>query len=148
MRARYTDEQRRIAFWSKVDTNGPVPNFRPDLGPCFLWTAFCDPRGYGSFGVGGQRTIAAHLFIIGKAPAGLEWDHLCRVHACVRPSHLEAVTHQENTRRGLAGSLRTHCTHGHAFDEANTFVTKAGARGCRTCKRTRDRRRWGKKVAA
>jgi len=25
---------------------------------------------------------------------GQEWDHLCRVRRCVRPSHLEAVPHR------------------------------------------------------
>jgi hypothetical protein len=26
-------------FWSKVDRNGPVPEHRPELGPCWVWTA-------------------------------------------------------------------------------------------------------------
>src|SRR5438445_7318820 len=24
-------------FWKKVDTHGPVPKCRPELGPCWLW---------------------------------------------------------------------------------------------------------------
>lgn len=38
----------------------------------------------------------------GPVPDGLELDHLCRTPNCVRPSHLEAVTHGENMRRAFA----------------------------------------------
>src|SRR5690348_8449196 len=34
-------------FWAKVDKNGPVPEYRPDLGPCWLWTASTRPSGHG-----------------------------------------------------------------------------------------------------
>src|SRR5436190_17816250 len=33
-------------FWAKVDKRGPVSDYRPDLGPCWLWIAG-DSRGYG-----------------------------------------------------------------------------------------------------
>lgn len=36
MRTKRTIEER---FWAKVDKNGPMPEGRPDLGPCWLWTA-------------------------------------------------------------------------------------------------------------
>ncbi|MET7776291.1 HNH endonuclease [Streptomyces mirabilis] len=45
--------------------------------------------------------------------------------------------------RGLdhhAGS-KTHCKHGHRFDEANTYLTPDGKRSCRTCRRE-VRRAW------
>jgi len=38
-------------FWAKVDKNGPVPAHRPELGPCWIWTAARFKRGYGKFGV-------------------------------------------------------------------------------------------------
>ena len=35
-------------FWSKVDKDGPIPEFRPDLGPCWLWTGYVHKdSGYG-----------------------------------------------------------------------------------------------------
>jgi hypothetical protein len=37
----------------------------------------------------------------GLIPEGLVIDHLCRVHCCVNPDHLEAVTQLENVRRGV-----------------------------------------------
>jgi len=35
---------------------------------------------------------------------------------------------------------KTHCIRGHVFDEANTYLTREGARQCRTCERARHRR--------
>jgi hypothetical protein len=93
-------------FWEKVDKDGPVPEHRPDLGPCWMWTASLNAganQGYGHFGVG-QKVVFAHRFAYelanGPIPDGLMPDHLCRNHPCVRPSHLEPVTNRENCLRG------------------------------------------------
>jgi hypothetical protein len=138
-------------FWLKVDKNGPIPEYRPDLGPCWLWTAGTI-RGYGRFCVGPERrNVFAHRYayelLVGPIPAGLDMDHLCRVPACVRPSHLEPVTHQENNRRGVTGlatgaqqRAKTHCPAGHPYDEANTHRSASGKRKCRTCHRETQRR--------
>ena len=140
-------------FWSKVDKNGPVPSHRPDLGPCWIWTAGkCN--GYGHFYDGAKMRIAHRysLELAGiTAPDGYEPDHLCRVRACVRPSHLEMVTHAENIRRGLTGkvnhrnAVKTHCPHGHPYDESNTGPSRqpdgSVKRRCRTCHRIAEQRR-------
>jgi hypothetical protein len=71
---------------------------------------------------------------VGVIPDGLELDHLCCVNACVRPDHLEAVTKKENMRRRSVS--QTHCKHGHAFDDANTYRSRThGRRSCRACNR-------------
>lgn len=121
-------------FWSKVNKTDS----------CWLWTAQIDKDGYGRFNNG--RTVRAHQYSYeeakGSVPAGLELDHLCRIKHCVRLSHLEAVTHLENVQRGLAGHIkrsRTHCLHGHLFDEANTSSRKDGGRICHTCQRNQKR---------
>ena len=95
-------------FWAKVDKGGPLPVYRPELGPCWLWTAACDHGGYGYLHIesrrGSPKTGAhrvAYKLLVGPIPDGLDIDHLCRVPACVRPSHLEPVTRSENTIRGL-----------------------------------------------
>lgn len=91
-------------FWAKVDKNGPVPTYAPHLGNCWLWTGAKD-KGYGKFKIGarGTPTVSAYCWsfeqVNGEVPAGLELDHLCRVPACVRPDHLEPVTHEENVLR-------------------------------------------------
>ena len=136
-------------FWPKVNKDGAVPEHRPELGPCWIWTASLGRGGYGAFAKGGKRggMMLAHRFayelLVGPIPADQEPDHLCRVKACVNPSHLEPVTHLENVRRGEASAWRramTHCKHGHLFDEANTRLDRQGKRICRTCERGRKRK--------
>lgn len=47
----------------------------------------------------------------GAVPLGLELDHLCRVPSCIRPDHLEAVTHTENMRRAITTKLTLEKAH-------------------------------------
>lgn len=131
-------------FWPRVDKNGPVPSSRPELGNCWLWTGARDGNGYGRFG-----HLLAHHIPIGKPPKGLEYDHLCRVPGCVRPEHLEAVTHAENIRRGDAPEAmrqaqlkKTHCPRGHPYDEVNTQLKPGNKRSCRACARAYAYRRY------
>lgn len=89
----------------RVDKNGPVPEHRPDLGPCWVWTGYLNADGYGVTGVGpsGKTDLAhrvAYMEFVGPIPEGKELDHLCRNRACARWSHLEPVTHAVNVKRG------------------------------------------------
>lgn len=127
-------------FWEKVDRSGD----------CWLWTASQNAYGYGQFAVQHNVHEPAHRFAykleIGPVPASLELDHLCRVRHCVNPGHLEPVTRQVNTLRGVsfaaAKAKQTACIHGHDFTPANTFTRgKRGGRGCLACRRMTDRKR-------
>lgn len=130
------DRERR--FWSRVEKSS-------DPDGCWIWTGSLNAAGYGTVGWGenASQTWLAHRVAytldVGPVPSGSEIDHLCRVRACVRPSHMEAVDHTENVRRGAspsqANAAKTHCMRGHAFDEANTMLDKRGYRRCRTCVR-------------
>jgi hypothetical protein len=132
-------------FWAKVDKNGAPSNWRPDLGPCWMWTAHIVPHtGYGQFSFGGRpsRKQMAHRYAyeatVGPIPEGLHLDHLCRVRACVNPAHLEAVTQQENNRRAAAARVRvTHCPQGHEYAGDNLVVTPLNQYVCRTCRNAR-----------
>jgi hypothetical protein len=113
---------------------------------CWIWHGGRHELGYGRFW-SGSSVVPSHRISYehyrGPIPNGLEIDHLCRVHSCVNPWHLEPVTHTENVRRGdsrIASSLRgeaiTHCKHGHVLDGQNTYLS-FGSRQCRACKRKR-----------
>jgi hypothetical protein len=131
----------------RVDTDGPISEFRPDLGPCWIWTGALS-KGYGSFaarGYQGSRLVHRAIFEAhhGRIDSGLDLDHLCRVTACCNPAHLEPVTHAENLRRGeglpaMIASRRgiTTCKRGHEFTADNTYVNPGnGGRRCRQCHR-------------
>lgn len=86
-----------LSFFSKVHQTGNSAK------ACWEWTSYRDKDGYGSFCL--RRSARAAHFVAwtiehGQIPDGLEIDHLCRNRACVRPSHMELVTHRENIRRG------------------------------------------------
>ncbi len=133
-------------FWAKVDKAGPLPDFAPHLGPCWLWTAslFTQSR-YGLLKVSDTNRgahVVSYELVVGPVPAGLELDHLCRVRHCVNPSHLEPVTHQENARRGIYG-MQTECLRGHnLMDPANLVPNKRGVRQCRECVKLHRRERY------
>jgi hypothetical protein len=136
MAAAYRPPEER--FWEKVDKDGPIPSHRPELGPCWVWTAG-KSNGYGMFRLSRpRRQIWAHIFTTPNCPVGLERDHLCRNRSCVRETHIEFVTSGENTLRGTnpaaVNAKKTQCPRGHELDGDNLYVRPNGARECRKCK--------------
>ena len=127
-------------FWSKVEKTES----------CWLWRGNQFRNGYGYFGVTEGEGRLAHRFsyeeLVGPIPEGLTIDHLCRVRACVNPSHLEAVTLRENIRRiPHPNRAKTHCPNGHAYEGDNLYLNpKTGARICVECGRARSRE-WQRK---
>jgi hypothetical protein len=116
-----------------------------DFGPtdengCWRWIGSLTPKGYGRFWFKG-RLISAHRWayehFVGPIQAGMQIDHLCRNHACVRPDHLEVVTCRENLMRGetlaAANARKAHCNNGHEYTPENTYQRPAGRRECRSC---------------
>lgn len=131
-------------FWKKVNKNGPVSEYRPDLGQCWLWTGGKKGKGYGVFSfMRGFGSVMAHRVSYelakGPIPAELEIDHLCMVKPCVNPDHLEAVTSEENGRRaalaqGYAEAENLpRCISGHLQRKANTYEDSEGRLQCRIC---------------
>ena len=136
-------------FWPKVDIQGP--------DDCWLWTAAKLPTGYGRIGLENGKSAYAHRvayeLTYGQIPIGLELDHTCHnplvctekpcIHrACCNPSHLEAVTHKENCRRGGGfggdNARKTHCPKGHPLSGKNLMVDGT-QRKCRTCRNEKKR---------
>ncbi len=124
-------------FWAKVDRLGP--------DDCWNWIATTSSNGYGRFRVNGSY-VQAHRWAyenqVGPIPAGLQIDHLCRTRSCINPKHMEPVTPQVNTLRGIRSRVRkTHCKRGHEFTENNTYnrPDRPGRR-CLKCHRRAGRR--------
>ena len=53
--AAHLNERVAARFWAKVNKDGPIPAHHPELGPCWIWTAATDPKGYGRFGIGMEK---------------------------------------------------------------------------------------------
>jgi hypothetical protein len=117
---------------------------------CWEWQGRKDGKGYGLLTgtyQGRKLNWLAHrlswLLHGGSLPPSMTIDHLCRVHGCVNPAHLEVVTIGENVRRGESFSTqhrrKTHCPYGHPYDEANTYHIPSGGRGCTECRRRNTR---------
>jgi hypothetical protein len=111
---------------------------------CWLWTGAKTPYGYGKILTFRSIRVAHRVLyeaLVGPVPEGMELDHLCRTPACVRPDHLEPVSHRENISRAL---WKTHCVRGHALTNANTYRYSYG-RVCRLCQLESTRKRYAKR---
>jgi hypothetical protein len=111
-----------------------------------VWTASRNQKGYGRFRPTGSRlNVLAHRWsweqVNGPVPDGKELDHLCRNRACVNVTHLEAVAHIVNVRRGLVGRPTLSCSRGHSYHGSSAYVGRLGQVACRTCKSARARLR-------
>lgn len=144
MRVRPPEER----FWEKVNRDGPIPDERPGLGPCWEWTAGTTAQGYGGFHPSKTVMVLAHRWSLQQAQGELDpmkvVDHLCRNRRCVNPDHLEQVTNEENLRRGagfaLRNGMRDSCKNGHPYTADNTYIEPNGnGIRCRACARIRDR---------
>lgn len=116
------------------------PYFIADPDGCWEWRGTRAKFGYGMVTILGVPQVV-HRITYGPIPDGLEIDHLCRNPCCVRPDHLEAVTHKVNMERGLVAN-KTQCRNGHEYTEKNTYVAPTGSRQCKECRNIRARARY------
>lgn len=121
---------------------------RYDIDPvteCWVWNKGRFSSGYGALYVGSNNKPAHRIgyeLLIGPIPEGLELDHLCRNRPCVNPWHMEAVTHEENVRRGEAfnaiANFNNVCVRGHQLTDWNVYVKRDGRRQCKACHKARE----------
>ena len=114
-------------FWNKVNKTDT----------CWLWTGCLNHRGYGAYGRFKAHRIV-HLMFGGSFAPGYETDHLCRVHNCVNPKHIEAVPKRVNILRGESFSAKnaakTQCPYGHPYG------LSGGRRSCLECRKESNKR--------
>ena len=125
-------------FWANVDKSDT----------CWEWTGYFHPYGYGVLYVEGKNILAHRLsweLENGSIPEGMQVLHHCDNPPCVRHDHLFLGTQADNIEdmceKGRhPNSNKTHCPHGHLYDEDNTYH-RDGHRACRNCRQERSRRR-------
>lgn len=95
-------------FWKKVNFRGPVPSNCPELGPCWLWTAYTDEFGRGQFWTG-RKLVHAHVIaweLCGeRVPDGMVLLHRCDVAGCLNPAHIRPGTQPENMAEMVSRGL-------------------------------------------
>jgi hypothetical protein len=124
-------------LWSRVEKTDT----------CWLWTG-ANWNGYGQIRADNRVRLVhrvSYELLVGPIPEGFQIDHLCRVHNCVNPAHLEAVTPRTNNLRGTSAAAvaarRTHCPQNHPYDNENTHINARGHRRCRACNREQKRQK-------
>ncbi len=130
-RSDFTDKQR---FLNKIIKT-------TDKNSCWLYSGYKSKGGYCQFWSNG-KTVLAHRYSYelhkNKIPSGLVIDHLCKTRNCVNPKHMEVVTLEENSLRGITSQnnlKKEVCLRGHIFSEENTYIHKTTKeRVCRKCK--------------
>ena len=144
----FGDPRLPTRFWAKVKL-GSIPACRPDLGPCWVWTGWCQPTRssrylpYGRAWADDGKQRSAHRWayerLVGPIPEGLTIDHLCNNPPCVNTAHLQIATVRQNLLRGNTysgrNSRKTRCPRGHPYDIENTYIYPSGRRDCRACRR-------------
>ena len=130
--ATYKDSQR---FWRKVTIGSP--------DECWEWQGSRRGDNYGQLYVA-HKHRAAHRFSFFLAhryyPPVVR--HKCDNRVCVNPHHLQGGTQTDNMRDVVERGRhfyanKTHCPHGHEYNQENTYLRPTGSRECRACRKER-----------
>jgi hypothetical protein len=141
-------EGRVIPLWATPSAQRRLFSKIEKSDTCWLWTGGRTVSGYGRLKVAGTNRRAHRLtyeLLVGPVPEGLVLDHLCRNTLCVRPDHLDPVTHRENILRGegkaAVNAVKAICSRGHLYTPENTYWRPKGGRSCKCCV-IEAKRRW------
>jgi hypothetical protein len=146
-------EEESYRFNSKV--------IRGEGDNCDTWVAGKFPEGYGKFKLRG-KSKPAHIVSwqqehgrLANPSTKMVIAHICEVKACVKPSHLDEQTQQQNmlyANDSIPATQRakTHCPKGHVLIEENCRPDRwaRGERCCRACDRAMSRKKFALTKAA
>ncbi len=111
---------------------------------CVIWEGKVSPNGYGRIGLGYAHRIA-YEEKYGQIPTGLHIHHKCKNRLCVNANHLETITPADHLLQHdsacMTNGKKTHCPHGHEYNQKNTYYYKNRSRICRACHCIRERER-------
>jgi len=131
---------------------------------CWEWEGNRTSNGYGRMHVseaGKPREIGAHRFsyelhfgpipVVDDDNRKVVVRHKCDNPGCVRPEHLELGNTSQNmldcsSRGRHPEKNKTHCPHGHEYNEVNTYIRPNGHRKCRVCNTLRERRKLSENI--
>lgn len=109
---------------------------------CWIWDGSGTMQGYGQVMVNRKRwLIHRYMYEAYKGPIldGLTIHHKCENKSCCRPSHLEAITHTDNTRYGAGWIKRDgqwFCKRDHLIDSDFYYGNTTKNLICAKCKRS------------
>jgi hypothetical protein len=94
-------------FFENINTNGPIPAHRPELGQCWIWTGCLDRQGYGiTYRSPKERLVRSHRMSweihCGLIPNGINVLHKCDNPSCIRPTHLFLGDQKANIQDALS----------------------------------------------
>jgi hypothetical protein len=108
---------------------------------CWLWTLGRNNYGYGQVTIN-KKIVSVHRLSYETFINPLKNLCLhklkCPNRHCFNPDHLYDGNRYDNIMDAIKlgykpHPLQTHCLNGHEFD----YITRSGARGCKTCKKAR-----------
>src|ERR1700677_4141928 len=84
-------------FWAQVDRETSPHSWNGTR--CWDWTGKRNPYGYGTIYFEGETYSSCRFFwmhIFGRKCLMKDVHHRCRNKLCIRPDHLQALTHSEH----------------------------------------------------
>lgn len=116
-----------------------------DRNKCWEWSGSCSPFGYARCnikldGIKFYRVSRLVYYLMNRNISDhIHICHSCDNPKCINPDHLYGGTRNDNMRdmvqrKRHANLKKTHCPHGHIYDEKNTRYVGSNRR-CRSCDR-------------